>query len=210
MNDANVTTKKKIAYIKLRSSIVKGEISPTVSISIQLLSEELHMSVAPIRDALHQLAAEGFITIVPGKGVYVNEIGFSEAQELYEFMVYIEQSIFKNIIDVLTKEDFQALEKILKKQKKSITSLDYYSYMEMTSKFHFYFHDKYHNKTICNYDKLLRDRFFQTSLNSMKKPGRMIQSFQQHKDLLEALKDRDLLRVNEVIESHINDALRMR
>ncbi len=206
MNDANVTTKKKIAYDNIRSSIVKGEITPKDPISVQFLSKKLNMSVAPIRDALHQLAAEGFITIVPGKGVYVNEISFSEAQELYEFMVYIEQIIFKNIINILTEEDFQTLEKILKKQNKAVTSLDYYLFMDLNNEFHFYFHDKYYNKTICNYDKRLRDRFFQISLASMKRPGRMMQSFQQHNELLEALKERNPIRVNEVIESHIYDA----
>ena len=105
----NVTTKKEIAYDLLRSSIVEGKISPRVPISVPSLSKKLNMRVAPIRDAMHQLAVEGFITIVPGKGVYVNELSFSEAQELYEFMVYLEQIIFKNLFNVFNEEDFKVI-----------------------------------------------------------------------------------------------------
>lgn len=207
VKNTTTNTKKKIAYDMLRSSIVEGELSPREPISVQSLSKQLHMSVAPIRDALHQLAAEGFITIVPGKGVYVNELSFSEAQELYEFMVYIEQAIFKNIINILTEEDFRVLEKILEKQKETLSGLDYYLFMKLNSEFHFYFHDKYYNKTICNHDQLIRDRIFQTSLDSMKKPGRLMQSYQQHIILLETLKEGDLLRSNQIIESHIYEGL---
>ena len=207
MTDTTVTTKKEIAYNMLRASIIEGKISKRVPISVQFLSKQLHMSVAPIRDALHQLSFEGFITIVPGKGVYVNELSFSEAQELYEFIIYIEQIIFKNIINLLTDEDFQALDNLLKKQKKCMESSDYYSFMKANSEFHFYFHDKYYNKTICNHDKLIRDRIFQASLDSIKKPGRLMQSFQQHVAILEALKDKNLLRANQIIESHIYEGL---
>lgn len=75
----------------LRESIITGSIPPGARITEIQLSEQLKLSRATIRTALHQLAAEGLIVLVPYTGWTVTSLSAHDAWELYTLRSSVER-----------------------------------------------------------------------------------------------------------------------
>lgn len=75
----------------LRESIVTGAIKPGSRITEIQLSEQMKLSRATIRTALHQLAGEGLIVLVPYTGWTVASLSAHDAWELYTLRSSVER-----------------------------------------------------------------------------------------------------------------------
>lgn len=62
------------AYKQLEEMIVTLQLEPGSVLGEGELGERLHIGRTPIREALHRLAREGLVTILPRKGILVTEI----------------------------------------------------------------------------------------------------------------------------------------
>jgi DNA-binding GntR family transcriptional regulator len=83
-------TRRQIAYRHvLRRLVARGfPVGQTVR-EVQL-AKELRMSRAPIREALHQLANEGWLQMIPGRGGFVREHSRREIIELFDLRQCLE------------------------------------------------------------------------------------------------------------------------
>jgi DNA-binding GntR family transcriptional regulator len=75
----------------LRESIVAGHIAPGSRITEIQLAEQMQLSRATIRTALHQLASEGLISLVPYTGWTVVPLSAHDAWELYTLRSSVER-----------------------------------------------------------------------------------------------------------------------
>ena len=55
-------------YERILSDLQQGAIAPGETISLNKLAETLNISKTPLRDALLELQAEGFVTLYPQRG----------------------------------------------------------------------------------------------------------------------------------------------
>lgn len=87
----------------LRESIVTGAISPGTRITEVQISEQMNLSRATVRTALHHLAKEGLTTLVPYTGWSVISLTARDAWELYTLRSGIErlaaQLVAKNMTE---------------------------------------------------------------------------------------------------------------
>ena len=59
-------------YRYINGAMAEGRLKPGDILNQESVCEALKVSRAPLRDALIRLEAEGLITIVPRRGVYIN------------------------------------------------------------------------------------------------------------------------------------------
>lgn len=74
----------------LRQDIVGGRLAPGAPLRTQVLCEEYRCSLAPLREALSGLAAEGLVVAAQQRGFRVASIGRAEWSDLIERRVEIE------------------------------------------------------------------------------------------------------------------------
>jgi DNA-binding GntR family transcriptional regulator len=74
----------------LRRRILHAELLPGVKLNEQRLATELGVSRTPLREALHQLAQEGFLTAEPGRGFSVAPLSSREVGELFAIIGALE------------------------------------------------------------------------------------------------------------------------
>lgn len=77
-------------YEYLRDAINRGELHAGSYLDQKQLSESLGISKTPLRDALIQLETEGFVSILPRRGVVVNELGLDDIRHIYEIVGALE------------------------------------------------------------------------------------------------------------------------
>ncbi|HLY28677.1 MAG TPA: GntR family transcriptional regulator [Aggregatilineales bacterium] len=83
-------SKNKAVYHALLQSIITGESRPGERLVIDNLAIELSVSHIPIREALRQLEADGFVTIEPHVGATVTEINTSLVSEVFALLQAME------------------------------------------------------------------------------------------------------------------------
>ncbi|MFQ5901565.1 MAG: GntR family transcriptional regulator, partial [Thermodesulfobacteriota bacterium] len=68
--DQHQTLRERIVDF-LKESIINGELKPGEKIAEPELAERFGISRTPVREAFRQLESEGFLTVVPRRGVTV-------------------------------------------------------------------------------------------------------------------------------------------
>ena len=79
-----------IAYEFLVDEIRSGRFSGGTHIVAEQVANSLGVSRIPVREAIRQLASEGFMTIRSNRGAVVTPIGREEITELYEMRAVLE------------------------------------------------------------------------------------------------------------------------
>ncbi len=78
------------AYRHLRQKLLDGSVPPGARLSYGSIGKEIGVSATPVREAVGQLASEGFVELVPQLGAIVRTLTREEAVELYELREALE------------------------------------------------------------------------------------------------------------------------
>lgn len=87
---ASVQSRKTTAYRHIQHKILSGELTAGDVISEQALANDIGISRTPIREAIGQLTAEGFLEQVAGRGTVVKRLTRADVVELYELREALE------------------------------------------------------------------------------------------------------------------------
>jgi DNA-binding GntR family transcriptional regulator len=71
-------------YHELRARILSGELAGGEQLRSKPLTELYGVSVSPLREAIHQLAANGFVELSPQRGARVTSISIADVAALYD------------------------------------------------------------------------------------------------------------------------------
>jgi|GEM_PF-3402473 len=87
-----------IAYRKIREMIMTTELKPGQELHVPTLVEELELGKTPIREACNRLSYEGYIKILPRKGMLVSNLDVDDLDKLKDLRLYFVDFISKQII----------------------------------------------------------------------------------------------------------------
>ena len=93
----NVKSLKEQVYEYLRQQFQQHRLKPGTVINMENTSKKLGISKTPLRDALIQLEMEGFVTISPRRGIYVNALPLEEIREFYQVIGALESSTLQEV-----------------------------------------------------------------------------------------------------------------
>ncbi|MBT2512565.1 GntR family transcriptional regulator [Arthrobacter sp. ISL-30] len=77
---------------RIRQLIISGEYAPGSRLRERELSEFLAVSRVPVREALQQLEAEGFVVTSPRRAATVKQITLKDVNELFDVRLILEMS----------------------------------------------------------------------------------------------------------------------
>ena len=100
---------------QLREGIIAGVYQPGQRLKQQELARALDCSPIPIREALHCLAAEGFVIIDPQRGARIAEFNSRELEEMYEVRMRLESLAAERAAARMTPEAADRIRVILDK-----------------------------------------------------------------------------------------------
>jgi DNA-binding GntR family transcriptional regulator len=86
---AKITFKQHV-YTVLKEKIINCEYKPGIWLNESVLVSELGVSRTPIREALSIIEQEGFVRIMPKKGIFVTGISLNDVKQIFQTRKEIE------------------------------------------------------------------------------------------------------------------------
>ena len=121
---------------RLREGILTGRHAAGEALRQDALAASYGVSRIPVREALLQLEAEGFVRIVPHKGAIVSGISPDELEDVFDLRALLEPRLFGRAVPLLAEEDFAALDVIHARFVAAIRARDVARWGQLNADFH--------------------------------------------------------------------------
>jgi DNA-binding GntR family transcriptional regulator len=186
-------SKNAIVYETLRQSIIHGEYEPGARLVIDDLAQSLGVSQIPIREAMQQLEADGFVSIEP----YV----------VFALLESLEMISSRNAVRCMSDEELDTLAELINKMDASVDNPDQWS--QENKNLHLFICKCAQNRMILKIMQNVLDHWDRLRLHYLNDvfDHRIKIAQQEHKQILEAFFTRDQDDVERKIREHNRSAL---
>ena len=200
-------SKKELVTKTLRSAILNGELIPGTRLVIDDLAKQLGVSPIPVREALQQLDADGYVAIEPYLGARVAPIEAESVFEVFSLLETMEVVSSRAACQHMSDADFNVLEEILVKMDSLVGEPELWS--QENRHFHKFICDKSRtrlvgslmSKVLDHWDRL--HRYFLKDVFARRLP----QAQREHWKILKTLRTRDPAETEAVIREHAQASL---
>jgi DNA-binding GntR family transcriptional regulator len=200
MKEINIFTKSEYVYAAVKEEILSGEYRPGEKIVIRNVAEKLNVSDIPVREAMRKLEAEKLVSGVPHVGYIVSSTSIKELEEGVALRDVLEPFAGRLAAANVQEEDISILTNLTAQMEKCVQEDDYKKYGRLNREFHETIYRLSGNETLY----LLIDELWKKteSLRAVfrSQPARMKDSLEEHKKILQALKDGDGNKAEELIK----------
>ena len=94
-------------YEELRNRIIECKYEPGAIANETMLMRDLGVSRTPVREALHRLAIENLVTIIPKKGVIIKGISIDDIVQIFDARIVVEPQLMVMYGSRFTKDTLQ-------------------------------------------------------------------------------------------------------
>lgn len=211
MNEYRDRSLRGRVFVELRENILSGKYKDGMELREITIGEELGVSRTPVREALRQLELEGLVKIVPNKGAYVTSINAKDIKDIYKMRSMLEGLCAKWATRYITDEQIDELEEIIylseyylkrKSQGKAV------QVTELDGKFHLVLYEAANSRMLGH---VLRDfhKYVQVARTmSVRSEDRAKKSIEEHKAILDAIKNKDELKAEQLAHEHIMNVIK--
>jgi len=193
------------AYQRLRDQIVTLKLAPGTPLQESALVEELELGRTPIREALQWLAGEGLVVLRPRRGAFVADISVTDLQQIFELRQVLEGYAAALAAQRATEADVAALEQALADLDAADSREDTQAHIEIDRAFHRALSRSAHNKFLCSTLSRLYNLNLRLWYLALERIGPMHNAVEQHRAVLEAIKEHDSQKAEAAIREHIAD-----
>ncbi len=180
------------AYLKIRNWILDGTLAPGAQLRDKELAEQLGVSRTPIREAILRLEDEGLVQTKPNRSTLVSTIDFHSAFHLYSIVWTLEKlaltQAFGSITDLHIQTMAEANERFLQKMK----IRDRLAALDADHDFHSVYVKLSQNKELEKIISEIKQKLRRLDLYYFDKIRDAALSYEEHAQIIKALKDKDL------------------
>ena len=190
---------------QLRQRIFQRELEPGSWIDELKIAEQMGISRTPLREAIKVLAAEGLVTMKVRRGAYVTEMSDKDLRDVYHLLALLESDAAAVVAERATVQQLQALQTLHEELERSVHDRDQF----------FAVNERFHMQLLALADNRWRDQLV-TDLrkvmklnrhNSLLKQGRIAESLQEHRTIMQALHARQPEAARQALQAHFAHGL---
>ncbi len=198
-----------VVFENLRDAIITQVLKPGERLMEIQLADEMGVSRTPVREAIRKLELEGLVVMVPRKGAYVAGVSMKDIHEVYEVRSALEMLAVTLAAERITDEELNALEQQVLREseeeaKKDGSDLDNIIYID--SSFHDIIYQAARNQRLVQFVNILQEQLQRFRAASLARPGRSKTALEEHKQIVEALSERNGELASKLAQEHIENA----
>lgn len=187
----------------LEAALVAGELVPGEIYSAPALGERFGVSATPVREAMLDLARDGFVEVVRNRGFRVVEMSEEDLDQISQIRLLLEVPTTATIGPELSPELMAKLERIADNIEHAAERGDLIDYLDSDRQFHVELIAALGNPRLTELVDRMRRQTRLFGLNDLVTSGRLLASAQEHRQLLDTLLSGDVEAARELISTHI-------
>ncbi len=188
---------------RLRRLIIHGEIPPGERLNERLLAERFSISRTPLRDALKLLSAEGLVEILPYRGAVVSRVTLDEAEGLFQVLSALEGLAGDLACQKATEADIAEIEALHADMRRHYERGELDEYFALNQRIHQAIVNCAQNAELTAIHSRLAQRIRCVRYVANFSPARWTRAMAEHEEILEALRQRDGVRLQNLLKTHL-------
>src|SRR5262245_10531357 len=191
------------AYYAIRELIVTLELAPGSIVSERELQERLGVGRTPVREALQRLEGERLIEVYPRRGIFVSNVNVLDLAVLSEVRAVLEGFAARVAAERSTPDDREATSALIADLDELSTAADERRLIHLDQRIHRHVYRCTHNPFL----EATLDGYYVLTLRiwflALDRVSRLGDAVQEHRELLEAIRDGDPDRAAEAMRRHV-------
>lgn len=189
---------KDTAYATIREKIINCEYAPGTMLNESMLTDELGFSRTPIRSALMKIEQEGFIEILPKRGIFVKNVSLNDVRQIFKARLEIEPIALMMAGPSLPKDQLMWYRDIFRGSDVS-TEADYH----LDTKMHLFIIDHCGNRFIIDMMHTVFDENTRVIISSGQAETEIHDARQEHAEILDLLINEEYESAQKAMREHI-------
>jgi DNA-binding GntR family transcriptional regulator len=191
------------AYYAIRELIVTLELPPGSVVSERDLQERLGLGRTPIREALRDLAREQLVEVYPRRGIFVSSVYAGDIAGLSEVRRVLESQAARLAAERRNDADLLETVELLEELDRTAGDRDERRLIELDQRIHRHVYRCTHNPFL----QATLEEYYVLTLRiwflALDRVERLDDAIREHRQILEAIRDRDAERAEAVMRAHV-------
>jgi DNA-binding GntR family transcriptional regulator len=186
----NTDSLRKQVYDYLKEELAARRLKPGEFIDQKALQERLGVSKTPLRDSLIQLESEGFVSIIPCRGVVVHKLCPEDVRHIYQIAGALEGAASQAVFPKMTPERLEEMEGLVDEVQEHMARGDYSLCADRNNRFHDLVLALLDNPPLLRLIHLFRDRLYDFPPKDLRGVREWEEGYwRQHRDLLRLFRE---------------------
>jgi DNA-binding GntR family transcriptional regulator len=185
----------------LLEAILSRVLVPGERLLIDEIAGHFGISKIPVREAIKALEAAGWLDSQPRRGTYVRPLSGNELREVFEMRRVLEPYAARKAAECRTAAQLVELKELVAAGNDAIRRKDVVDTSRVNSRFHSVIAEAVGNAILCDSLKDLQSRIRRYFVDIEWKAR--AESFDEHKNIYEAIRDQDADRAERLTIAHI-------
>jgi DNA-binding GntR family transcriptional regulator len=188
---------------QLELDIIEGRLQPGERLDEKELAARFGVSRTPIREVLLQLSAAGLITLRPRRSALVRQLSGRQVIAMWEVLTRLEGLCARLAARRMPPENRERLRVVCEKARVTVDNKNVEAYDVLNREFHELIYASAHNSYLAQCCREIRRRVGVYRNYSLKQPGRLQTSFNEHLLIVEAMLAGDDARADDLMQAHL-------
>lgn len=194
-------------FRQIENDIISGKYKLGDSLTEKELSDQMGVSRTPVREAFRQLELEGLVQSIPNKGVIVTGIAQQDIEDIYSIKIAIEGLAARLAAERISAQDLADLEEIVDLMEFYVGKNDIQRLLQLDSRFHEIIFMASKNRPLMLMLTNFHNYVQRARNESLATPGRAKNTLAEHKLILEAIKNGDPNKAEELTKLHVQNTM---
>lgn len=190
--------------MSVEEAIRIGELMPGDAIDEAALMERFGVSRTPVREALLQLQAQQLLQSQSRGGMVVARMDIQQLLSMWELLAELEGVSARLATDRMTAQDLQELESVHRAAEPAVAAEDIVAWQGHNRAFHEVLYRSCANASLRDAILQMRSRTGAYRRHAFAAIGLIRRSWEQHEQILHAVRARDTSRAWELMVSHLS------
>ena len=192
-----------IAYEKIKRMIITLHYKPGEYINESEICNELNFTRAPVHEAIHRLASDKLVQIIPRKGVIVQPISLDEITHIIEVRNINEPYCCMRAAENATPKEIDQMFALLDKAPQMIEDRDIVGLVDLDHQFHLMIANASKNPVLADMLSGLYSRISRYWVATWTNSKKLQLVYDEHLNILKKIKSRNAKAAASAMEEHI-------
>ena len=188
---------------QLRDKIIQNELAPGDRIREREVCKDLQVSRTPLREALHKLASEGLIELIPNRGAIITRPSAGEIADMLQVLGVLEAFAGERVCEYISDQEVAEIKALQYEMLAAYARQDRLKYFKLNQKIHLAIVKAARSETLLSLHARLNARLYRIRYQSNLKNETWGSALAEHDHILDALEQRDSEKLSTLLRQHL-------